>query len=101
SLNFLRNVIRYRPFLSPGQTPTSLDEAYTDATNANSLSLVNPVLLNQAQYRHNIQNVLDLSGFADYRFTRWLSFRSTIGWDYNNLTANLFDDTLTNDSKIN
>lgn len=101
SLNFLRNVIRYRPFLQGGQTPTSLDEAYTNETNANSLSLVNPVLLNQAQYRHNIQNVLDLSGFAEYKFTPWLSFRSTIGWDYNNLTANLFDDTLTNDSKIN
>ena len=57
SLNFLRNIIRYRPFLASGQTDNSLDEAYTNATNANSLSLVNPVLLNQAQYRHNIQNI--------------------------------------------
>lgn len=100
SLNFLRNVIRYRPFLASGQTATSLDEAYTDATNANSLSLVNPVLLNQAQYRHNIQNVIDLSGFAEYKFTRWLSLRSTFGWDYNTLTQNLFNDTLTSASKI-
>ncbi|HXB95308.1 MAG TPA: SusC/RagA family TonB-linked outer membrane protein, partial [Puia sp.] len=101
SLNFLRNVIRYRPFLASGQSSSSLDEAYTNATNANSLSLVNPVLLNQAQYRHNIQNILDLSAFAEYRFTPWLSFRSTFGWDYNTLTANAFDDTLTNNSKIN
>jgi TonB-dependent starch-binding outer membrane protein SusC len=101
SLNFLRNVIRYRPFLAAGQTANSLDEAYTDETDANSLSLVNPVLLNQAQYRKNNQNIVDLSAFADYRFTPWLSFRSTFGYDYNNLGANLFDDTLTNDSKIN
>ena len=101
SLNFLRNVIRYRPFLASGQTSTSLDEAYTNATNANSLSLVNPVLLNQAQYRHNVQNILDLSAFAEFRFTNWLSFRSTFGFDYNNLSANSFDDTLTSNSKIN
>lgn len=100
SLNFLRNVIRYRPFLGAGQTATSYDQAYADATNANSLSLVNPVLLNQAQYRHNIQNVIDLSGFAEYKFTRWLSLRSTFGWDYNTLTQNVFNDTLTSVSKI-
>ena len=101
SLNFLRNVVRYQPFLQPGQTDQSYDEAYATETDANSLSLVNPVLLNKAQYRHNNQSVLDLSAFADYRFTPWLSFRSTFGYDYNNLGANLFDDTLTNDSKIN
>ena len=100
SLNFLRNVIRYRPFLGTGQTSTTYDQAYADATNANSLSLVNPVLLNQAEYRHNIQNVIDLSGFAEYRFTRWLSLRSTFGWDYNTLTQNVFNDTLTSISKI-
>ena len=101
ALNFLRNIIRYRPFLATGQTPTSLDEAYTDATNANSLSLVNPVLLNQSQYRKNGQNILDLSGFAEYKFTPWLSFRSTFGFDYNNLVQNAFDDTLTPNAKIN
>ena len=101
SLNFLRNVIRYQPFLSPGQTSNSYDQTYTDATNANSLNLVNPVLLNKAQFRHNNQTALDISAFAEYRFTRWLSFRSTFGYDYNTLTAQLFDDTLTNDAKIN
>ncbi|HEV2480155.1 MAG TPA: TonB-dependent receptor plug domain-containing protein, partial [Puia sp.] len=59
SLNFLRNIIRYRPFLAAGQSDNSLDEAYTTETNANSLSLVNPVLLNQQQYAHNNQNILD------------------------------------------
>ena len=101
SLNFMRNIVRYRPFLASGQSDNSLDQAYTDATNANSLSLVNPVLLNQAMYRHNNQNILDLSAFAEYKFTKWLSFRSTFGFDYNNLTANAFDDTLTPNSKSN
>jgi TonB-linked SusC/RagA family outer membrane protein len=99
SLNFLRQIIRYRPFLAAGQTSTSLDEAYTNSTNANSLSLVNPVLLNQAQYRKSNQNILDLSAFAEYRFAPWLSFRTTFGYDNNNTVLNAFDDTLTNNSK--
>lgn len=100
-LNFLRQIIRFRPFIAAGQTPTSLDQAYTDATNANGLSLVNPILLNQAQYRKSNQNILDLSGFAEYRFTPWLSIRTTFGYDNNSQRKNAFDDTLTANSKSN
>ncbi|HVS98871.1 MAG TPA: TonB-dependent receptor [Puia sp.] len=99
SLNFLRQIIRYRPFLGAGQTPDSYDAAYTDETNANSLSLINPVLLNQAQYRKNTQNILDLSGYAEYHFTPWLSFRTTFGYDNNTQRKDAFDDTLTYNSK--
>ena len=99
SLNFLRQIIRYRPFIASGQTSTSLDEAYVNETNANSLSLINPVLLNEAQYRRSKQNILDLSAFAEYRFTPWLSFRTTFGYDNNNMVLNAFDDTLTYNAK--
>lgn len=99
SLNFLRQIIRYRPFLASGQSSSSFDEAYYNATNANSLSLVNPVLLNQAQYRKSSQNILDLSAYAEYRFAPWLSFRTTFGYDNNSMTLNAFDDTLTYNAK--
>src|SRR6185437_4514431 len=93
--------MRYRPFISEGQTPTSLDEAYANGTNANGLSLVNPVLLNQEQYRKSNQNILDLSAYAEYRFTPWLSFRTTFGYDNNSQRKDAFDDTLTSNSKSN
>jgi TonB-linked SusC/RagA family outer membrane protein len=101
SLNFLRNVIRYRPFLAAGQSANSFDYSYYSSTDNNSLNLVNPVLLNQSQYRKSTNNIIDLSGFAEYKFTRYLSFRSTLGYDNNSLRANAFDDTLTSNAQIN
>jgi TonB-linked SusC/RagA family outer membrane protein len=101
SLNFLRQIIRYRPFLVQGQSANTYDPNYALETNSNSLSLVNPVLLNDAQYRRSNRNVLDLNAYANYSFTKWLSFRSTFGYDYNNFGQNAFDDTLTNNSKSN
>ena len=101
ALNFLRQIIRYRPFLAPGQTSTSFDFAYYSSTDANSLSLVNPVLLDQATYRKSMTNVLDLNGYASFTFTKWLSFRSNFGFDYNSFQGNAFDDTLTYNAQIN
>jgi TonB-linked SusC/RagA family outer membrane protein len=99
SLNFLRQIIRYRPFLLKGQDANTYDPVYAGETNANSLQLVNPVLLNQSTYRKNNQNVLDLNAYATYSFTKFLSLRSTFGYDNNNLQQNAFDDTLTNNAK--
>lgn len=101
SLNFLRQIIRYRPFLLPGQTANTFDPTYYMETNANSLNLVNPVLLNNAQYRKSYNNVLDLNAYANYTFSKYLSFRSTFGFDYNNLRLDAFDDTLTTNAKNN
>jgi TonB-linked SusC/RagA family outer membrane protein len=101
SLNFLRQVIRYQPFLRPGQAANTYDANYAAETNANSLSLVNPVLLNQATYRKTFTNVLDFNGYANLTFTKFLTFRSTIGFDNNNMRADAFDDTLTTNAKNN
>ncbi|WP_431210554.1 TonB-dependent receptor plug domain-containing protein [Puia sp. P3] len=101
ALNYLRQVVRYRPFILPGQTDNSFDATYYTETNANSLSLVNPVLLNNATYRRSNSDILDVNGYANYTFTKWLSFRSTFGYDYNNMRLDAFDDTLTYNSKIN
>jgi len=101
ALNFLRQVVRYRPFIVPGQTDNSFDQNYYAETNANSLSLVNPVLLNNATYRKSFNNIIDLNAYANYTFTKYLSFRSTFGYDNNSLRTDAFDDTLTNNSKNN
>ena len=101
SLNFLRQVFRYQPFLRPGQANNSFDASYYSETSANSLNLVNPVLLNQQQYRRTYTNVLDLNAYVNITLTRFLSFRSTFGFDNNSMRLDAFDDTLTNNAKSN
>jgi TonB-linked SusC/RagA family outer membrane protein len=100
AVNFLRQIIRYRPFIPPGQSATSFDQAYYSSTDANSLSLVNPVLLNEATYQKSTNNILDLNGYANFTLTKWLSFRSTVGYDYNSLQVNQFFDSLTYNAQI-
>jgi hypothetical protein len=62
STNRLRHSIKYRPFLMGGQDLYYYDDDYADATNANSLQLVNPILYNDAEYRRNLTDVLNLAG---------------------------------------
>ena len=99
--NFLRQAIRYRPFLIKGQSIDDYDPNYALETNGNGLSLVNPILLNQATYRRNMTDVLNISGYADIRLAPFLTFRSTAGVDMTNTRQNAFDDTLTSNSKAN
>lgn len=99
--NRLRHSVKYRPFLLPGQDLSYYDEDYADETNSNSLALVNPILLNQAEYRKTYTNVLNLGGYAEVRFTDYLSFRSTAGVEIYDLRENAFDDSITNNSKLN
>lgn len=101
SLNFLRQVIRYKPFVLPGEREDSFDPIYYAETNGNSLALVNPYLLNNQQYRRSYNNVINLSGYVDYTINKHLSFRSTLGYDHNSMRADAFDDTLTANSKSN
>ncbi|TDW96425.1 SusC/RagA family TonB-linked outer membrane protein [Dinghuibacter silviterrae] len=104
SFSNLRQTVRYTPYIF-GQNPQTYNGAYfidgTDVSAGNSLSLINPILLSAAQYRRNTTNVLDMGGYLNYTFTPWLSFRSTFGYDNNNLRADAFDDTLTINSKLN
>ena len=99
--NFLRQAIRYRPFLINGQNLDYYDPNYALETNGNGLSLVNPLLLNDAQYRKNNTDVLNLSGYVDIRLAPFLTFRSTAGIDMTNTRQDAFDDTLTSNAKAN
>ena len=101
SLNFLRQVIRYRPFILPGEREDSFDPAYYAETNGNSLALVNPFLLNNQQFRRSYNSAINLNGYVNYSFNKYLSFRSTLGYDNNSLRADAFDDSLTTNSKSN
>lgn len=101
STNRLRHAVKYRPFLAGGQDLYSYDEDYADETNANSLQLVNPLLYNLAEYRRRINNTLNLSAYADLTITKFLSFKSTVGFDFTNIRSTAVDDSITGNSRQN
>lgn len=99
--NRLRHSIRYRPILLPGQDLLDYDPDYADQTNANSLSLQNPILLNQQEYRRNNNSVANFSGNFTYDFNKYLAFKSTVGMDIVNNRANAFNDIITSIARAN
>jgi len=101
STNRLRHSVKYRPILMGDQDLLAYDPDYALETNANGLSLVNPILLNEAEYRRHINNTLNLNGNFTYDFNKYLSFRSTVGFDIVNNRQNSFDDTITNIARQN
>ncbi len=101
SLNQLRQSVKYRPLLMGGQSLLDYDPDYADATNANSLSLVNPLLLNDGTYRNRLNRTLNLSGYVSYDFNKYLSVKSTVGFDLYDTRQNAFDDTITSSARQN
>lgn len=99
SLNRLRHSVKYRPFVSPGQSIDTYDQDYALETNANSLALINPLLLTAAEYKESTRNTTNFSGNIAYKFTDYLTFRSTIGVDLYSQQDNVFNDTITSISK--
>ncbi|MET0635686.1 MAG: TonB-dependent receptor [Chitinophagaceae bacterium] len=99
--NRLRHAIKYKPVLGGNADVFDYDPDYALETNANSLALVNPILLNQAEYRKNLTTTANYSGYFDYQFNRYLSFKSTIGYDQVNIRQNAFNDTITSIARAN
>lgn len=101
SLNRLRHSVKYRPYLVPGQTIETYDPDYAAETNANSLALINPVLLTQQDYRQNIRQTANFNGSVSYKLTDYLTFKTTVGVDMYEDTGYIFNDTITSASRAN
>lgn len=99
--NRLRHAIKYRPILMGGQDLLDYDPDYALQTNANGLSLVNPILLNQAEYRRNYNTTANISAYFTYDINKYLSFKSTVGFDISNIRQNAFNDTITSIARQN
>lgn len=101
--NNLRNSVKYRPFNVPGVPEDSFDQALFTESNlaGNNLGVINPIVNANAQYRKNYTNVTNLNGYLDYSFNKYLSFKSTVGVDFNNQKQNAFDDFETFNARIN
>jgi TonB-linked SusC/RagA family outer membrane protein len=99
--NRLRQSVRYRPILTGGLDLDDYDPDYAAQTNANSLSLVNPILLNEQEYRRNNNNTANFSGSLLLNVNKLISVKSTIGYDYVNNRASAFNDIITPSARAN
>lgn len=93
--NRLRQYVRYRPLLLPGQSVDTYDQLLDANNPGNGLNLINPVRLMDAEYRKRTLTVYNINGYATYTFNKFLSFRSTFGFDNSQTEIKAFDDTLT------
>jgi len=99
--NRLRQSVRYKPILTGGKDLLDYDPDYANQTNTNSLSLVNPILLNQAEYRRNYNTTTNFNGSLTYNINKLVSIKSTLGYDIVNNRANAFNDTITSVARQN
>ncbi|MCF3109872.1 TonB-dependent receptor [Niabella sp. CC-SYL272] len=91
--NKLRNVVKYRPLIMGDVAEDEIDENYYNEIGVgNGLALINPIALNNAEYRHTGKNLLNLNGFINYNFAKGFTFRSTLGVDLNQIKLKNFDD---------
>lgn len=94
SFNRLRNVIKYRPFLSTNQTILDQDP-YADPAAGNGLILVNPILLINSEYRKKATSVFNFNGNISYKISKNLTFKSTFGFDKQKIYDLKYSDSLT------
>lgn len=101
--NGLRHTVKYRPFLlEEGSADIIDDEEYYDATNSgNGLGIINPLLLNNAQWRERRTEVVNIGGYLNYAFSKQFSFRSTVGVDRNVQDRKSFDGSITSNARLN
>jgi len=94
SYNRLRNAVKYRPFISTIQELDDPDPL-ADPNVGNGLNLYNPISLANAEYRRKSTDIFNVTAFVQYTITKNLSFKSTLGYDYNKLVDRQFNDTIT------
>ena len=94
SYNRLRNAVKYRPFLSATQDILDADPL-ADQNVGNGLNLINPISLDNAEYRRKTTDAYNVTAYASYTILRNLSFKTTFSYDNNSLTDRQFSDSIT------
>lgn len=94
SYNRLRNAVRYRPYLSPGQDLNDVDPM-ADPAVGNGLNLVNPIELADQEYRKKSLEVKNVTASLTYNLLKNLTFTSTFGYNDNVVVDRKFSDSIT------
>ncbi len=98
--NRLRNYVRYRPFLLPGQQDDTYDPSLDDGNNSSGLNIYNPLLISKAEVRNRYYTQLNLNSYFQFNFLKYFSLRITAAYNLNRTRNQSFDDTLTGNAKI-
>lgn len=97
--NRLRNAVKYRPYVAPGVDP--IDDQNGDELNVgNGLSLINPIILNNNEFRLKTTRAYNLTGYFSYTFNKRLTFKTTIGYERTQKIDRQFSDSLTSISRL-
>ncbi|NIG57528.1 TonB-dependent receptor [Chitinophaga sp. Cy-1792] len=96
--NRLRNSVRYKPFVAPGDQDVVdvFDPEYANLTN-----LTSPVLLANNELKYDYRNDGNFSGYASYDITPKLTFKSVAGITVNNARANTYNGAVTSVARSN
>jgi TonB-linked SusC/RagA family outer membrane protein len=86
--NRLRNSVRYQPYSGGGDSGDLFDADYL------TTQLSNPISLAQQELKYDYRNDLISSGYASYQILKNLSFRSTLGLNFNDRKTNGFNGPL-------
>ena len=96
--NRLRNAVRFRPFITPGQE-SQVDEF--DAEYANLTNLTSPIVLAEQELKYDYRNDLFLNGYVDLAIVKNLNFRSLVGITTRDNKVNAFNGVATSEARQN
>ena len=99
SLSRLRNAIRYRPWISNAQDIDEYNDPLNPAAVGNGLTLVNPIKLANAEFRKKTTDAYNVTVYGQYTIIKNLTFKSTLGYEYNQRPDRQYFDTLSSMSK--
>lgn len=92
SFNRLRQAVKYRPYLLPGETEDNIDD---EESPGNSLILINPVRMVKQEFKRKTTNSINATASLTYKFNKNLTFKSTFGLDRNLVESRMFYDSAT------
>ncbi|WPQ60770.1 TonB-dependent receptor [Chitinophaga sancti] len=96
--NRLRNAVRYKPFIAPGDEDVVdvFDPEYANLTN-----LTNPVLLAHNELKYDYRNDANLNGYMNFTILDGLTFRSTVGFTSTGTRTNTYNGYVTSVARSN
>ncbi len=94
SYSRLRNSVKYRPFLTAGVAPDEIDSSSIGEA-GNNLSLINPIILANSEYRKRTTSAFNIAGNLSYTIRKNLTFRTIFSYDYNRTADRQFSDSIT------
>ena len=80
----LRNSVQYTPIELYSKDPTSLDDEDSYG------GLYDPILTIEDNYKYKKDQKLNLNGYFSYKFAKYFTWRSEIGYDYRDISTNRF-----------